>query len=179
MRNNVQASTLENNQPSHAELLKGIDHECRAPLSLMTFFNPELIRTTPAQDSPIDDINRRFNLGETIKLLGKYQISIGRFLTTRPPELAEAVFTFRLQEPNQPDIIRLRATDHIGSPKKNQVAAYYLVWQAEAFPDPTNYEGQPLRTLVGELADLAISGITQNTLLAIISRITNYQRLLR
>ena len=179
MRNNVQTADLETGEKSQTQLLKGIDHECSAPLSLMTFFEPTDVRLVPPKEEPVDDINRRFYLGETIKLLGKYQIGIARFLTTRPPELAEAVFTFKLQEPDAPDIIRLRATDHIGSREKNIVASFYLVWQIEVFPKAKDYENTVLKDLITELIELASSGVTQNALLAIISRITNFKRRLK
>jgi len=179
MGNTVRIAPSEATQNDNTELLKGIDHECSAPISLLTFFDREAVRITPAKEEPIDDINRRFHLGETAKLLGAYRMSIAKFITTRPPELAEAVFTFGPRDGSKPDIIRLRATDHIRTRDKNLVAAFYLVWQAEAFPDPKDYAGHALAELVGELVNLAASGITQHALLAIISRISNCERLSR
>jgi hypothetical protein len=179
MGNNVQIAPLESSRNENAQLLKGINHECDAPLSLLTFFDKAAVRTMPAQEEPIDDINRRFHLGETAKLLGAYRMSIAKFITTRPPELAEAVFTFGPRDKNRPDIIRLRATDHIKARDKNFISAFYLVWQTEVFPDPKDYGGHALSELVGELTSLVAGGITQNVLLAIISRIGGCERLSR
>ncbi len=179
MGNNVQIAPLESSQDENAQLLKGINHECDAPISLLTFFDPAAVRITPAAAEPIDDINRRFHLGETAKPLGPYRMSIAKFLTTRPPELAEAVFTFGPRDKKKPDIIRLRATDHVRARDKNLVSAFYLVWQTEVFPDPKDYAGHALGELVGELINLAAGGIGQHALLAMIMRISNYERLNR
>jgi len=179
MGNNARIAILEESLNDHAQLMKGINRECNAPISLMTFFNPAAVRTQPAMEEPIDDINRRFHLGETAKLLGFYRMSIARFLTTRPPELAEAVFAFGLIEKDAPDIIRLRATDHIRDRDKNAVSTFYLVWQVEVFPDPKDYAGHALGELVGELVNLAANGVTHAALLAIISRIDSCERLSR
>jgi hypothetical protein len=174
MQENARADSLEKN----ADITRGINRECDAPLSLMTFYSPA-DRITPPSAEPIDEINRKFFLGETVKFVGRYQIGIAKFITTRPPELAEAVFTFRLQEPGSLDIIRLRATDHIDAPAKNSIASFYLVWHAEIFPNVKDYVGQRTAGLINELTELVAHDISQNTLLAIITRITSHQRALR
>jgi hypothetical protein len=168
--------------------MAGIERECRAPLSVMTFYDQAAVRTDPPKEDPIDEINQRFFCGAIVRLIGRYEMRIEKFLRSRPPEAAEAVFSFRLQAKDAPDIIRLRATDHLRSPEKNKVSALYLVWEREAFPCERDYSGQAIAELFRDLSavaeaaervDLSGGEVTQNILLAIIAHIDRFGPRLR
>lgn len=165
---------------SNLQMMKGIEYECSALISTMSFLDKPAMRSSSPRKEPIDDINQRFFCGEDTLLIRRYEVRVEKFLTMRPNSRAEAVFIFRRQGKDMPDIIRLRATDHIHDRSSNAMGVWYLIWQIEAFPDPKDYERHPLETLMREISDLALAhGFTQNVLLAIIARIYGNAHLMR